>query len=158
MVKENTLQNLTPEQIAELKNAFQLFDKDGDGKLTESEIYALCRISGKGYSIEAARQLVRVFDIDGDGRLDLNEFLILMNQLPPSAKGSSNHDELYEAFKVFDTNGDGKISVDELILAFQRLGDPITREDALVMIREVDTDGDNQVNFVEFKRLMRQDD
>ena len=38
---------LTEEQIAEFKEAFSLFDKDGDGAITTKELGAVTRSSGQ---------------------------------------------------------------------------------------------------------------
>ena len=39
---------LTEEQIAEFKEAFALFDKDGDGTITTKELATVIRSTGKG--------------------------------------------------------------------------------------------------------------
>ena len=38
---------LTDEQIAEFKEAFALFDKDGDGTITTKELGTVCARSGR---------------------------------------------------------------------------------------------------------------
>ena len=39
--------NLAPEQISELKEAFAMFDKDGDGEITEKELGIVMRQLGQ---------------------------------------------------------------------------------------------------------------
>ena len=46
---------LTEEQIAEFKEAFSLFDKDGDGTITTKELGTVMRSLGKIYFSAALR-------------------------------------------------------------------------------------------------------
>ncbi len=41
--------SLTPEQIADIKEAFALFDKDGDGSITTKEVSEIIKSLGKLY-------------------------------------------------------------------------------------------------------------
>ena len=45
--KEQTGDSLTDEQIAEFKEAFSLFDKDGDGTITTKELGTVMRSLGQ---------------------------------------------------------------------------------------------------------------
>nr|CAN81743.1 hypothetical protein VITISV_002603 [Vitis vinifera] len=69
-------------------------------------------------------------------------------------KESEAEEELKEAFKVFDKDQDGYISANELRNVMFNLGERLTDEEAEQMIREADLDGDGQVNYEEFVRMM----
>lgn len=58
--------------------------------------------------------------------------------------------DLTEAFKMFDLNGDGKISRLELGTVLRSLGETITDADLEQMIRDVDANGDGQIDLQEF--------
>ncbi|KAH7366383.1 hypothetical protein KP509_18G075900 [Ceratopteris richardii] len=58
--------------------------------------------------------------------------------------------ELEEAFRRFDADGDGKISPLELGTVLRSLGDELTEEDLILMVKEVDRDGDGFVDLQDF--------
>lgn len=88
-------------------------------------------------------------DSDMNGYLDYTEFLIAAANWQ---KVLSN-DRLVTAFKVYDKDGDGKISLRELIDA---LGNAGIDEMALnEMIGLADRNGDGEIDFEEFKELMK---
>ena len=55
---------------------------------------------------------------------------------------------------MFDSDGSGKISQEELKLVMQNLGEKLTDEEITEMIREADEDGDGEVDFDEFVKMM----
>ncbi|CAB1335388.1 unnamed protein product [Coregonus sp. 'balchen'] len=116
---------LTEEQIAEFKEAFSLFDKDGDGTITTKEL--------------------------GNGTIDFPEFLTMMAR---KMKDTDSEEEIREAFRVFDKDGNGYISAAELRHVMTNLGEKLTDEEVDEMIREADIDGDGQVNYEEFVQMM----
>jgi len=61
---------------------------------------------------------------------------------------------LVEAFKVFDRDGNGFISAAELRHVMTNLGEKLTDEEVDEMIREADVDGDGQINYEEFVKMM----
>ncbi|KAK2168373.1 hypothetical protein LSH36_17g04049 [Paralvinella palmiformis] len=123
---------LTEEQIAEFKEAFSLFDKDGDGTITTKELGTVMRSLG-------------------NGTIDFPEFLTMMAR---KMKDTDSEEEIREAFRVFDKDGNGFISAAELRHVMTNLGEKLTDEEVDEMIREADIDGDGQVNYEEFVTMM----
>ena len=90
--------SLTEEQIAEFKEAFSLFDKDGDGTITTKELGTVMRSLGQNPTEAELQDMINEVDADGNGTIDFPEFLSLMAR---KMKDTDTEEELIEAFKVF---------------------------------------------------------
>src|SRR6185503_7272259 len=89
--------NLTEEQIAEFKEAFSLFDKDGDGSITTKELGTVMRSLGQTPTEAGLQEMIKEVDANGDGTIDFPEFLNLMAK---KMQDTDTEDDLKEAFKV----------------------------------------------------------
>uniref|UniRef100_A0A4W5MVN7 EF-hand domain-containing protein n=1 Tax=Hucho hucho TaxID=62062 RepID=A0A4W5MVN7_9TELE len=70
---------------AEFKEAFSLFDKDGDGTITTKELGTVMRSLGQNPTeaelqdmINEVDEMIREADIDGDGQVNYEEFVQMM--------------------------------------------------------------------------------
>ena len=59
-------------------------------------------------------------------------------------------------FPFLIKDGDGLISADELMQVMSNLGENLTDDEVGMMIREADVDGDGQVNYDEFVKMLLQ--
>ncbi|XP_034662746.1 calmodulin-related protein 97A-like [Drosophila subobscura] len=144
---------LTEEQIAEFKEAFSLFDKDGSGSITTRELGVLMRSLGQNPTEAELQDLVNEVDIDGNGEIDFNEFCSMMSK---QIRETDTEEEMREAFKIFDRDLDGFISPAELRFVMINLGEKVTDEEIDEMIREADFDGDGLINYEEFVWMISQ--
>lgn len=132
----------------EMKQVFDKFDANKDGKISQEEYKAMLRALGKGNMIGEVPKIFEVVDLDGDGFIDFSEFMEIHK------KEGVKTMEIQNAFRTFDLNNDGKISAEEVLDVLRRLGERCSLEDCRRMVRAVDTDGDGLVNMDEFMTMM----
>ncbi|KAJ9189200.1 hypothetical protein P3X46_000524 [Hevea brasiliensis] len=138
----------------ELARVFQMFDRNGDGRITKKELNDSLENLGIFIPDLELTQMIQNIDVNGDGCVDIDEFGALYQSIMDER---DEEEDMKEAFNVFDQNGDGYITVDELrsVLAALGLKQGRTLEDCKTMIMKVDVDGDGMVNFKEFKQMMK---
>ncbi|RMZ55647.1 hypothetical protein APUTEX25_000230 [Auxenochlorella protothecoides] len=123
----------------------------GSGTITTKELGTVMRSLGQNPTEAELKDMISEVDADKNGTIDFPEFLSLMAR---KMKDSDSEEELREAFKVFDKDGNGFISSAELRHVMTNLGEKLTDEEVDEMIREADADGDGQVNYEEFVKMM----
>ncbi|XP_065201055.1 calmodulin-A-like [Planococcus citri] len=143
---------LTEDQVAEIKEAFLLFDKDEDGRITVAELGVVMRSLGQKPKEHELQGMVNEVDQDGNGTIEFKEFLEMMSK---KLKSTDKDHELHEAFRVFDKNGDGFITADELKNVMCNLGEKLSDEEIDDMIKEADLNGDGKVDFTEFIAIIK---
>jgi len=142
---------LTEEQIAEFKEAFTLFDKDGDGNITTKELGTVMRSLGQNPTEAELKDMIEEVDADVNGTIDFPEFLTMMAR---KMQDTDTEEDIRESFRVFDKDGNGFISAAELRHVMTTLGEKLSEEEVEEMIREADVDGDGQINYDEFVKMM----
>merc|ERR1740138_1752945 len=120
-------------------------------KLGQKELGILMNSLGQNPTEAELRKMMSGTEMDENGRIDFIEFLSLMSR---KMMDTDTDEELIEAFKVFDDDGDGFISAWEMKKSMDHLGEAVSAEEVDEMIREADFDGDGQINYDEFVRMM----
>ncbi|KAJ3071188.1 hypothetical protein HDU98_005705 [Podochytrium sp. JEL0797] len=141
----------TEQEISEFREAFALFDKDGNGVITCDEMGQVMRSLGQAPTDEELKDLMNEVDVNGNGTIEFQEFLQMMSR---KLKESDSEEELRSAFKVFDQDGNGFISAEELRHVMTKLGETLSEEEISVMIRENDKNADGQIDYAEFLEMM----
>ena len=149
-MSEKKTRKLTEEQIQEFKEAFALFDRDGDALLTTSELGVVMRALGLTATEADLKEMVASFDKDNNGKLDFAEFLTLVAQ---KGIGDLDDAEVRSAFRVFDKENNGFISEAEFKHILIDVGDKISEDDVAEMMKEVKIKN-GMINYEEFIKLM----
>lgn len=135
---------LTYQQCAEFEEAFSLFDIDGNGTITTTELDTVMTESD-------LQEMMNEFDADGFGTLDFPEYLIMMVR---KMNDTVTEEGAKEEFRLFDESGNGLVSTTELRNFMKKLGKKLTDEEVDKKIKEADVDGDGQVNEEEYVKMM----
>ncbi|XP_058079618.1 probable calcium-binding protein CML25 [Magnolia sinica] len=66
--------------LEDLRNAFLIFDLDGNGSISPEELQRVLRSLGDESSMAECRKMIRGVDCDGNGLIDFEEFKIMMTR------------------------------------------------------------------------------
>ncbi|GJN28515.1 hypothetical protein PR202_gb16652 [Eleusine coracana subsp. coracana] len=135
---------------------FAALDKDGDGKVSFSELRAC--MAAAHLSAEEVAAIFAEADADGDGLLDQEEFLNLAREAEQEEE-DDNIGCLREAFAMYAAAAEGGeqcITPASLMRMLSRLGshDELGMEDCRAMICRFDLNGDGVLSFDEFRVMM----
>merc|ERR1711976_591073 len=90
--------DISESKIAEFKEAFSLFDKDGDGQITTKELGTVMRSLHQNPTEAELREMISEVDKNGDNAIDFPEFVKMMAK---KMKDTESEEEIVDAFKVF---------------------------------------------------------
>ncbi|KAG0467054.1 hypothetical protein HPP92_018634 [Vanilla planifolia] len=141
-------ESLSEEEIAGLKQMFEMIDTDNSGQITLEELKAGLERVGANLKDSEIIALMEAADIDNSGTLDYGEFLAATLHLNKIER----EDNLFAAFSYFDKDGSGYITYDELQKACEEFGMNDVRLEE--MICEIDQDNDGRIDYNEFVDMM----
>jgi len=144
---------LNEDQIKALRETFTALDGNGDGLLTAAEMREGLTKCGLKVIPPDLQQILEDVDSDGSGVIDYTEFLAATLDKRAYLK----EDVCWSAFRLFDKNGDGKISQEELkaVLENDEVKDVAGMSTIADLMKEIDGNGDGQIDFQEFMEMMR---
>jgi len=142
---------LSEQQQKELKEAFSIFDKNGDGGISNDELKIFLETLGQKPTDKEVSALMKEVDADGNGEIDFDEFLQMMiRQLNPEDK----EDEIARVFAVFDPEKKGYIKEADLVAAFTSMGDLMSLKDVEEIIKAADKTADGHIDFKSLIKLL----
>ena len=142
------MDKFTEAQLAEFKEAFSLFDTNGDGLVDTKEIGVVMRSLAQMPSEEEVEGIKAGI---GKKEFDFPEFLAVMSK---NMKPLPSENDIKEAFRVFDKEGDGTVSVNELCHVLRNLGEKLTEEEVAEFRKEADETGSGSFNYANFVRTV----
>lgn len=138
-------------RFQEIKEAFNVFDKDNDGFITIKELGTVMRSLGHNPTECELQDMIKLYDKDESGTIDFPEFLDLMTT---KMKETELEEQLIQTFKVFDRDGNGLLSGQELKYVMAVVGEVLTEQEVDELIKQADIDGDGFINYQEFVKMM----
>jgi len=145
--------DLTDGAREELRAAFNVYDRDGNGSIDLNELRLVMREMGaKEADAETA---MAAADTARNGVISFDEFCVVCGPLY-----SSSEHALRSAFALFDTDGNGTIDRAELGGMLSKLGligQESNKQTVERMFAAADTNGDGEISFDEFVGLFAAD-
>jgi Ca2+-binding EF-hand superfamily protein len=154
----------------EMRAVFKRLDKDGSGSIDQEELKIAIKSIGGNLDDEAIKKMLRLADDNDNMEISFDEFKSIMLQRDSDllrewsdmAEGRGDgvvvytDEQLRAAFDAYDTDKSGTVDVDELTMALQALNPSADEEFVKKMFAVADSDGDMEISFLEFKRMMLQ--
>merc|ERR1712039_119519 len=146
---------LSEDKIKTLKEQFQAMDANGDGMLSVQELTEGMKKGGLKNIPADLQLIIQEIDSDKSGQIDYTEFI----SAALDKRQYIQRDVCWSAFCQFDKNGDGKLSMDELKLVLETEGVSSIKNNRELedLIKEVDKDGNGEIDFEEFMQMMQSD-
>ena len=146
---------LTPEELAEFREIFNLVDKDGGGTISKEELGELMETLG----IDATQEIdlmIAEIDEDNNGVIDFDEFVAVMSR---KVSATYTAEQVRGAFRVFESGAPpGHIKVESLVRALTTDGsDKLSEEQARDLVAQLEPDRDGLVNYKEYVNMMMSD-
>lgn len=143
---------LSLSQKADLKEAFELFDTEGEGLIDNKDLKVAIWALGFEPTNEEMQHMILEVDPELTGKLSYDNFLVLMEK---KMFDKDTNEEMLKAFRLFDDEGKGSISFQNLKRVATELGENLSDEELMEMIREADLAGTGSVDQFEFMQMMR---
>ena len=158
-------------QIAEIQEAFKLFDTDNSGSIDyrELKVPATCQdgefctplistlvqaaLTALGFPAKKAdvQQKMAMYDREETGKISQQQFQLMLTDAMLSR---SPAETMSRAFQLFDTQGFGRIGPGDLRMIANELGHEVDDQDLLGMIEMFDTNRDGVIDAAEFQSIM----
>jgi len=146
------MQEITEEEHnSYLYEIFAYFDKNGDNKITASELeFSLFSL---GITIPSDNLYEIFAEINQNNSQDFIDFYGFIQLM--TMKTLDFDKEIQEAYKLFDKNEDGFITPIELKQAFCTMGEKITEHDVKEIYNHYDSDHDNKISYEDFEKMVK---
>merc|ERR1711871_223497 len=146
---------LSESELDNIKENFVMFDKDGDGTITTSELMTVLHALGFNPSQSDVDDLLNLFDTDGSGSLSFAEFCDVMVMCK---KDVVTDEIIREAFITLDRDGNGTVSLSELkeiMLNTEGNSEKLTEDECHELFAELDSNKDGVLQLAEITKYIR---
>ncbi len=141
--------DIPEDKIAEYKEAFDMFDKDGSGTISVNEIVKIMKNFGYPIKKSEAQKMIADIDDNSDGEIDFEEFVTLMEKQTNTVE-ETDEELVLRAFKSFDKDNDGKITNHEFKYLLTQMGNKFSDEEFNQLFNECDLDINGTLVYQDF--------
>ena len=146
--------DFSDEKLKEIKEAFEMFDKNKDNKLSREEFENTLLCLGYNFTHKEITDILNTYgeDIENFQRIiSYDQYCLFLSKISREVEVEG---ELMECFIELDKDGDGKLNKTELKYAFLLLGERFQMSEIEEMINQIDTSGQGAITYKDFVKLM----
>jgi calmodulin len=140
----------TLDSLAELRTAFQLFDKDQDGVISRKELKEMFISLGHDCTDDDIKEIFERFE--SKESISFTEFLELATEKRLSQKNLTL--ELIETFRIFDRDNMNFITAHDLRYILKNFCKTLNEQEVDTLMKEIDENGDGNISFEEFVNMI----
>ena len=141
--------DIPEDKIAEYKEAFDMFDKDGSGTISVNEIVKIMKNFGYPIKKSEAQKMISDIDDNSDGEIDFEEFVTLMEKQTNTVE-ETEEELVLRAFKSFDKDPEGKITNYEFKYLLTQMGNKFSEEELNQLFNECNLDINGTLDYQDF--------
>ena len=145
------VESLTNKQVAEIRETFALFDKQGTGSVTIEQMAIIFRALGQTPTEAEMENIKAEADPEGLGTVEYAEFLSIYARFQ---KDPVTETELLSAFDELDDKKMGNITVKKLRHLLSTCREPISDEEVRKLIKVAKPDAEGNINYKAFAKLL----
>ena len=140
------MEELSEEQIEEFREAFSLFDPEGQGFIETKELGTVLRSLGIHATDEEKNEYIEKYDQEQEDKIYFNDILeIIIKKISESKP----EDELFEALNLFVTEKRHEIDVDQFREEFKENLPNVPENEINDIIEFLKHEGRNTINIQE---------
>ena len=138
------------EEKANLLSTFKALDTNNDGVISREELQEGFKKTNNALTEADMNELMKQIDKNKSNEIDYSEFVAAAID----RKKLLSEDKVKTCFKMFDKDQNGTISLNELKMVFNPAGREANNNTWDELMQQVDTDGDKEIDFEEFRDLL----
>ena len=138
------------EKMRQIEENFRLFDANGDGSISQTELAEALEKQGAELSETDLKRILQEVDKDESGCIDFQEFVTLMAE-----NFEVTDQELLDAFNTFDSDNSGTLNEDEVLTVMRALGMWLSKAQVNELMGKADIDNSGDISYEELVDYMR---
>ena len=143
--------NFDDDKLKECKIVFDMFDKDKDGLISINKLGDIMRILGAAPSKIELDNLIYNLESNNNNLISFDNFLILLKN---KLENQYTEDDIINEFRKLDKKNNGKINENDLRNLMSKYENPLSNEEIEEIIKEANVDSNNEIDYINFTKIL----